>query len=221
MFIQFVWVPTLLIRQSGDFEINPEPRPNPCQSFSICHWNLSSLTAHNYLKVSLLRVYVAIKNLMLYVYQGPFLIRLTYLMITILIFLPTPIKCKKGGVCIYFKISLPLKALDIQLLQECINFEIKIATKHVIFSLGKDLSVNPKMNLNPFVDKLELNLDSTAFRNPYLIVVYSDFNTQTKEWYPLCKTTYEGTKIDGITSQFVLEQLIHEPNHIIGEGLPE
>ena len=34
---------------------------------------------------------------------------------------------KKGGVCIYFKNSLPLKVLDINLLQECINFEIKIA----------------------------------------------------------------------------------------------
>ena len=31
------------------------------------------------------------------------------------------------------------------------------------------------------------------------------------------KTTYKGTKIDGITSQFGLEQLIHEPNHISGE----
>ena len=34
---------------------------------------------------------------------------------------------------------------------------------------------------------------------------------------PLCKTTYEGTKIDGITSQCELEQLIHEPAHIIGQ----
>ena len=53
----------LLIRQSGDIETNPGPKPNPCHSFSICHWNLNSLTAHNYLKVSLLRVYVAIKEI--------------------------------------------------------------------------------------------------------------------------------------------------------------
>ena len=42
--------------------MNPRPKPNPCHSFSICHWNLNSLAAHNYLKVSLLRVYVAIKK---------------------------------------------------------------------------------------------------------------------------------------------------------------
>ena len=60
MLIQFIWVHALLIRQSGDTEMNPGP--NPCHSFSICHWNLNSLAAHNYLKVSLLRAYVAIKK---------------------------------------------------------------------------------------------------------------------------------------------------------------
>ena len=62
MFIQFVWIHALLIRQSGDVEMNPGAKPNPCHSFSIFHWNLNSLTAHNYLKVSLLWAYVAIKK---------------------------------------------------------------------------------------------------------------------------------------------------------------
>ena len=62
IFTQFIWVHALLIRQSGDIEMNPGPKPNPCHSFAICHWNLNSLTAHNYLKVSLLREYVAIKK---------------------------------------------------------------------------------------------------------------------------------------------------------------
>ena len=42
-------------------------------------------------------------------------------------------------------------------------------------------------------------------------------DAQTKGWYPLGKTTYEGTRIDGITSQFGLEQLIHESTHITGK----
>ena len=50
-----------------------------------------------------------------------------------------------------------------------------------------------------------------------MIVVLGDFNAQTKGWYPLGKTNYEGTRIEGITFQFGLEQLIHEPTHIIGE----
>ena len=47
-----------------------------------------------------------------------------------------------------FKNSLPLKVPDIQLLQECINFEIKIADKICNLPLSIDLLVNPKMNLN-------------------------------------------------------------------------
>ena len=51
IFIQFIWVHALLIRQSGDIEMNPGPKPNPCHSFSICHWNLNSLTAHSCQKI--------------------------------------------------------------------------------------------------------------------------------------------------------------------------
>ena len=33
-----------------DIESNPGPRPNSGQSFSICHWNLNSMAAHNFFK---------------------------------------------------------------------------------------------------------------------------------------------------------------------------
>ena len=62
MFIQFIWVHALLIRQTGNIEMNPGAKPNPCHSFSICHWNLNSPTAHNYVNVSLLWAYVAIRK---------------------------------------------------------------------------------------------------------------------------------------------------------------
>ena len=103
------------------------------------------------------------------------------------------------------------------MLQECINFEIKIADKLYNFiSLYRSPSQS-KDEFESFADNPELNLYSVVRRNPYLIVVLSDFNAQTKGWYPLGEATYEGTRIDGITSQFGLEQLIHEPTHIIGE----
>ena len=86
MFIQFIWVHALLIRPSGYIKMNPGPKPNPCHSFSICHWNLNSLTPHNYLKVSLYGQTLLLRNLMLYVYQRPISIRLTYQMMTIFIF---------------------------------------------------------------------------------------------------------------------------------------
>ena len=128
-----------------------------------------------------------------------------------------PSNAEKGGICIYFKNTFPLKVLDIQLLLECINFEIKIAGKICnLISLYRSPSQS-KDKFESFADILELNLDSVVQRNLYLIVVHGDFNAQTKGWYPLGKTTYEGTRIDGIMSQFTMEQLIHERTHIIGE----
>ena len=43
------------IIMSGDVEVNPGPKHNSCQSqgFSICHWNLNSLIAHSFVKVSI------------------------------------------------------------------------------------------------------------------------------------------------------------------------
>ena len=94
-----------------------------------------------------------------------------------------PSNTKEGGACIYFKNSLPLKVLDIQLLQECINFEIKIADKICNFiSLYRSPSQS-KDEFESFADNLELNLDSIVHRNPYLIVVLVDFNAQRKGWY--------------------------------------
>ena len=40
----------------------PGPKPNSYQSFSICHWNLNSISAHNILKACLLRAYITVLN---------------------------------------------------------------------------------------------------------------------------------------------------------------
>ena len=47
-----------LLMLCGDIESNPGPRPNAGQSFSICHWNLNSIAAHNFSKISLLKAYL-------------------------------------------------------------------------------------------------------------------------------------------------------------------
>ena len=141
-----------------------------------------------------------LRNSMLHDYQRPILM-------TILIFLvikssgPTIHQIQEKAVFA----SKMLKIAGIQLLQECINFEIKIADKNCNFiSLYRSPS-HSKDKFESFADNHELNLDSSALRNPYLIVVLGDLKTQTKGWYPLGKTTYEGTVIDGITSKFGLE----------------
>ena len=128
--------------------MNPGPKPNPCHSFSICHWNLNSLATHNYLKVSLLRAYVAIEKFDVVCLSETYLDSSNlsnddnfYLPDYNLVRADHRSNVKKGGICLYFKDSLPLKVLDIQLLQKSINFEIKIFVKICNFiSLYRSLS---------------------------------------------------------------------------------
>ena len=44
---------------SGDIEKNPGPLKDFSQTFSIGHWNLNSLSAHNFTKVALLKAYLS------------------------------------------------------------------------------------------------------------------------------------------------------------------
>ena len=50
-----IWLYNSIIDLSGDIEKNPGTRPISSQNFSICHWNLNSITAHSYVKISLLK----------------------------------------------------------------------------------------------------------------------------------------------------------------------
>ena len=61
-YLRHIWVCPILITLSGDIEKNPGPKPSSCDKFSICYWNLNSISAHNFIKISLLRGYVSTHN---------------------------------------------------------------------------------------------------------------------------------------------------------------
>ena len=60
LYIRHIWLYSILFQLSGDVEKNPGPIPKPCQSFSVRHWNVDSVSVHSYSKVSFLRAYIFI-----------------------------------------------------------------------------------------------------------------------------------------------------------------
>ena len=50
-----LWVYSILITLSGDVETNPRSKRNSIETFYICHWNLNSISSHNYAKFFLLK----------------------------------------------------------------------------------------------------------------------------------------------------------------------
>ena len=124
----------------------------------------------------------------------------------------------KRGVCICYKISLPLKMKNIHYFQECINFEIKIRDKLCNFISLYRSPNQSQDDFQSFINKLGYNLDSVMVNNPFLTVILGDFNAKSSLWYNNDATTYEGSKIDGVTSQFGLQQIIKEHIHFIGDS---
>ena len=60
-----------------------------------------------------------------------------------------------------------------------------------------------------------MNLDKATTYNPFLVVVLGDFNAKSCNWCINDKTTFEEAKIDTLTSQNGLQQIIKEPTHIL------
>ena len=105
-----------------------------------------------------------------------------------------------------------------QSLEECINSEISFVGKVCNFI---SLCCSPSQSHDvseTFADNLELNLDTIATKNPYLMIILSDFNAKSSNWYKHDKTTYEGFEIEAIKCQFRLKRLIQEPTHILSNS---
>ena len=140
VYVHHIWLSLTIIRLSGDIEENPSPKRNSNQSFSICHWNLNSITAHNYLKVSLLGGYISLHNFDVVCISETYLDSTTALddenlEIAGYNLLRADHACNsnRGGVCFYYKSSLALRLIDVHYLQECLIFEILISGKSYNF----------------------------------------------------------------------------------------
>ena len=59
-----------------------------------------------------------------------------------------------------------------------------------------------------------MTLEILALKDSFLITAFGDFNPESTNWYNKDKTIFEGNKIDNITSQVALNQLVNEPTHI-------
>ena len=130
------WFYSLLLLLSGDAELNPGPKRNSSNAFLICHWNLNSVSAHNYAKVFLLKDYTAVHKFDIICISETYLDSTTpsddsNLEISgcTLVGSDHPSNNKIGGFCIYYKRFLPLRILNAQYFQETICFELKIGDK--------------------------------------------------------------------------------------------
>ena len=171
------WFRPFLILLSGDIETNPSPKPISGQSFSICHWNLSSISAHNYNKISLLTAYVLVHNFDITCLSETYLNSETptddqNLEIPGYCLLRTdhPSNNKRVGVCIFYRTTLPLRVLNISYLSEYITFitfEISIGNQVCRFSHLYRSPSQTQEEFQTLISNLKLRLDALLCGNPF------------------------------------------------------
>ena len=106
-----------------------------------------------------------------------------------------------------------LKNQSIRYLQDRINFEIMIGGKLCRFVSLYRLPNQSQDDFQSFA-----NIDAVTAINLFLTVVLGDFTIKSNLWFKGDKTSYEGSKIDAIASQFGLQQLINEPTHLVADS---
>ena len=87
-----------------------------------------------------------------------------------------PSNNERGGVCIYYKLTPPLRILNISNLDEHISFEVSVANK---VSRVIQLYRSPSQRQDEFQEfrsNLEMTLDALSTNNPFLTVMIGDFN---------------------------------------------
>ena len=102
-----LWYFFRLLEFRGDTEFNPGPKSDSSQSFSVCQWNLNSMSAHNNSKISLLTTYMYLYMSTADVNDGNLKIP-GYIMYRV----DDPSDVKRGAVCICYKTMLPLKVFN-------------------------------------------------------------------------------------------------------------
>ena len=177
----------VLLRRHGDIELNPGPSKSKGNTVSVCHWNLNSITAHDFSKLTQLKAYISTykydficlsKTFLdsstpdnLVDIQGYNLVRTDHLDNT-----------KRGGVCIYYKESLPVRVINLPYFKEALVLDMSFNIQKVIVSvIYRSLGQNSNQ-FELFLSNLENFLSDINNRKSSLSVVTGDFNAISSSW---------------------------------------
>ena len=131
----------------------PTKKRNSWFNISICHWNLNSLTAHNFEKVDLLEAYNAVNKIDIICLSESFLdssiltennnLKINgYKMVRA----NHPNNVKRGGVYVYVRESLPVHNFSNSYLSKCLTLEVTISKERATLLLSIGFLVKHLMN---------------------------------------------------------------------------
>ena len=162
-----LWLDSILIPLGGHVESDPGLKRNSTETCLFCYWNLNSIFSHNYVKMFLLKAYttvhkfdtVCLSEMYLDFSAQPDDDNLETAGYDIAR-ADHPTNTKRRSVCIYHKKCLSLRVHNIEFLNQCIHFELRIGDKtcnFVVFYSYRSPSQSQDVFEN-FLENLKKNL---------------------------------------------------------------
>ena len=125
-----------------------------------------------------------------------------------------PDDIKRGGVCIYYKESLPVRVISTPYLKEALLLEMSYNNKKVMVSVIYRSPSQTNDDFDTFLSNFHMLLNEINNRKPSLSVITGDFNSRCSSWWSNDINTTEGLKLFSLTSSNGFNQIIDEPTHI-------
>ena len=126
-----------------------------------------------------------------------------------------PNNIKRGGVCIYHRDSLPVKVINLNILNECLVCELSFGSHGVcLVSIYRTPSQSSN-EYNTFLLNFEQPLTYLNSIKPHVLLVTGDFNVRSSNWWSDDIDRVEGTRLESKISCYGLPQIINEPTHIL------
>ena len=175
---------TQVLLISGDIETNPGPKKSSAIKF--CHWNLNGLAAHGFVKVPLIEAFITTHNFDIVCLSETFLdstiphddenININgYLLLRV----DHPNNIKRGGICMYFKESLPLiNRSDLSNMKECLVTEINVNNEKCFFTCLYRSPSQSHDELKSFCSSLDSLLSNINNQHPACSIAIGDFNAK-------------------------------------------
>ena len=208
----FIWLCSFLVTLSGDIEVNPRPKNKRKDCLSVCHWNLNSISAYDYSKLSLLN-----SNNSLHKFDIMYLSK-TYLDSNTpldddnleisgytLARSDHPSNTKRGDVWLYYKNNLPLRVINIGYLNECLTLELTVGDKTCNFVVLYRSPSQSQDEFETFSDNFEITLDILAQKDPFLMTTAGNFHAKSKT---------DTTKITLVSKVKLLKVYLHNSGYI-------
>ena len=220
--LYFMYFLHLLLHTLRDIERNHGPQNVQIKNLSCCHLNVNSLAAQSLSKLTQLEAYNSL-------YKHDFMcISETYFDSSVLegdscfqfdrykvIRADHPSNTKRGGVCIYYKESLSVRALNLTNLNECIICEVSIQNRKGYISIIYRSSSQSTAELEELLSDFEDILNTTVSSSSLFTTILGDFNARSSSCWRNDKTTVEGAHLEVLTSLHGFQQLISEPTHLL------